>query len=102
MKNIRHLFKDKEYLLDEPEVEQLLDYCEQLQDESIDNKFEKEKNKELVLKEIIREISNSCSEIQKNQEEHERFGYDAPDYKTAVSNLKKYISNRCQEERIYL
>jgi uncharacterized tellurite resistance protein B-like protein len=101
MKNIRQLFKDKDYLLEEPEVEQLIAYCEELQDEVVEFKFEKGKSKEKVLLEIIREISNSCQDIQKQQLEHERFDYEAPDYRTAVLNLKKYLDDRCREERIY-
>ena len=101
MKNIRQLFKDKDYLLEEPEVEQLISYCEELQDEIVEFKFEKGKSKEKVLLEIIREISNSCQDIQKQQLEHERFNYEAPDYRNAVLNLKKYLDTRCREERIY-
>ncbi|MFZ4105221.1 hypothetical protein [Flavobacterium sp.] len=101
MKNIRQIFKDKDYLLKESEVEQLITYCEGLQDEIVEFKFEKEKSKEKVLLEIIREISNSCQDIQKQQHEHERFDYEAPDYRTAVLNLKKYLDDRCREERIY-
>ena len=101
MKNIRQLFKDKDYLLEEPEVEQLIYYCEELQDEIVEFKFEKGKSKEKVLLEIIREISNSCQDIQKQQLEHERFDYEAPDYRNAVLNLKKYLDDRCREERIY-
>ena len=41
MKQIRTIFKNKEYLLDEPEVEQLVEYCELLQDEIVEFKFEK-------------------------------------------------------------
>ncbi len=101
MKNIRQIFKDKDYLLEESEVEQLITYCEGLQDEIVEFKFEKEKSKEKVLLEIIREISNSCQDIQKQQNEHERFDYEAPDYRAAVLNLKKYLDDRCREERIY-
>ena len=38
MKSTREIFKTNPSLLDEPEVAQLLDYCEQLQDEIVKNK----------------------------------------------------------------
>ena len=102
MKNLREIFKNKFNLLDEPEVEELLDYCEQLQDEIVEFKFEKNKNKELVMLDMIREVIKGCNAIEKEQTEHERFGYDAPNYQETISNLKKYILNRCHEERIWL
>ena len=44
MKSIREIFKNKDYLLDEPEVEELMDYCEALQDEIVEFKFQKTNN----------------------------------------------------------
>jgi hypothetical protein len=102
MKSIRERFKDKKYLLDEPEVEKLLAYCEQLQDEIIEFKFEKEKNKELVMLDMIREVIKGCNAIEKEQTEHERFGFEAPNYQETISNLKNYILERCRDERIWL
>jgi hypothetical protein len=102
MKNIREIFKNKNYLLDEPEVEQLLDYCEQMQDEIVDFKFEKKENKELVMLDIIKEIVKGCNEIQKQQTESIRFGYESPNFEEAIANLKSYIQKRCHDERIYL
>ena len=102
MKNLREIFKNKSILLDEPEVEELLDYCVQLQDEIVEFKFEKNKNKELVMLDMIREVIKGCNAIEKEQTEHERFGYDAPNYQETISNLKRYILNRCHEERIWV
>ena len=102
MKNLRDIFKNKFNLLNEPEVEQLLDYCEQLQDEIVEFKFEKNKNKELVMLDMIREVIKGCNSIEKEQTEHQRFGYEAPNYQATISNLKTYILNRCHEERIWL
>ena len=102
MKNIRQLFKDKNYLLDEPEVEQLLDYCEKLQDEIVDFKFEKNKNKELIMLDMIKEVIKGCNAIEKEQKEHERFGYEAPNYQETISNLRSYILEICRINKIYL
>ena len=67
MKNIRNLFKDKDFLLDEPEVEELLDYCEQLQDEIVEFNYQKNNNKELAMKDMLTEILKACTEAQKQQ-----------------------------------
>jgi hypothetical protein len=102
MKNIRQLFNDKKYLLDETEVEQLLDYCEKLQDEIVDFKFEKNKNKELIMLDMIKEVIKGCNAIEKEQKEHERFGYEAPNYQETISNLRSYILGQCKDNQIYL
>jgi len=49
MKSTREIFKTNPSLLEEPEVAQLLDYCEQLQDEIVEFKFQKTNNKELAM-----------------------------------------------------
>jgi 6-phosphogluconate dehydrogenase len=102
MKNIRNLFKNKDFLLDEPEVEELIVYCEQLQDDIVEFKYQQTQNKELAMKDMLREIVKACSEAQKKQAEALRFGLEAPDFEAAVTNLKNYINERCNDERIYL
>lgn len=102
MKNIRELFKKNKDLLDEPEIELLIEYCEKLQDEIIDFKFEKNNNKELVMLDMLKEVIKGCNAIEKEQAEHERFGYEAPNYRETISNLKKYVLERCSDERIWL
>ncbi|MCI9846136.1 hypothetical protein [Flavobacterium pectinovorum] len=102
MKSVREIFKNKEYLLEEPEVTQLLDYCDELQDEIVEFKFQKINNKELAMLDMLREVIKGCNEIEKEQMEHQRFGYDAPDYQATISNLKNYIYERCRDEKIYL
>ena len=102
MKSTREIFKTNPSLLDEPEVAQLLDYCEQLQDEIVEFKFQKTNNKELAMLDMLKEVIKGCNAIQKEQMEHERFGFEAPAYQSTISNLKRYILKRCQDEKIYL
>lgn len=102
MKKPRDIFKNKPELLDEPEVETLLEYCESLEDELVDLKFERQDNKELVLLDMIKEVMKGCNALEKEQMEHERFGYEAPDYQETVSNLKSYIQEICRINKIYL
>lgn len=100
MKQIRTIFKNKEFLLEEPEVEQLIAYCEQLQDEIVEFKFEKSNDKQLVLLDMIREIVKACDDIQKQQTEFLRFGLEPPDFEAAVHHLKKYIAEICRINKI--
>ena len=102
MRSVREIFKNKEYLLDEPEVIKLVDYCEELQDEIVEFKFQKTSNKELAMLDMLKEVIKGCNAIQKEQMEHERFGYEAPDYQETISNLQRYILKRFQDEKIYL
>ena len=78
MKSVREIFRNKEYLLEEPEVMKLVDYCEELQDELVEFKFEKTDNKELALLDMIKEVIKGCNTIEREQMEHDRYGYGAP------------------------
>lgn len=102
MKSVREIFRNKEYLLDEPEVMKLVDYCEELQDDIVELKFQKTDNKELALLDMIKEVIKGCEAIEREQMEHERYGYDAPNYQETISNLKSYIYRRCRDEKIWL
>jgi hypothetical protein len=102
VKNKLDIFKKAQDLLDEPEVQELLAYCDRLEDELVDLKFEKTNNKELILLDMIREVIKGCNALEKEQLEHERFGYDAPSYAEAISNLKVFILGMCKDHKIYL
>lgn len=102
MKNKLEIFKNAKDLLDEPEVQELLDYCEDLEDQIVDFKFEKDKNKELILLDMIKEVVKGCNALEKEQMEHERFGYEAPNYQETITNLKRYILEICRNNQIYL
>ena len=79
-----------------------MDYCEQLQDEIVEFKFQKTDIKELAMLDMLKEVIKGCNSIEKEQLEHERFGFETPDYQETISNLKSYILKRCQDEKIYL
>jgi hypothetical protein len=102
MKSTREIFKSNPSLLDEPEVLKLLDYCAELQDEIVEFKFQKTDNKELAMLDMLKEVIKGCNAIEKEQAEHERFGFEAPNYQETISNLKRYIYGRCKDEKIYL
>ncbi len=102
MKNKLDIFKKAPDLLDEPEVQELLEYCERLEDELVDLKFDKEKSKELILLDMIKEVIKGCNALEKEQLEHERFGFEAPNYQDTIKNLKSYILEICRDNRIWL
>jgi len=88
--------------LEKLEVQELLGYCEQLEDELVDLRFEKEKNKELILLDMIKEVVKGCKTLEKEQIDHERFGYEVPNYPETISSLKNYILEICKNNKIYL
>lgn len=102
MKSVREIFRNKQHLLEEHEVEKLVEYCEELQDEIVEFKHQKTNNKELVMLDMLKEVIKGCNAIEKEQMEHERFGYEAPNYEATISNLKSYIYSRCRDEKIWL
>lgn len=102
MKNKQELFKNAPLLLDEPEVQQLLAYCESLEDELVEFKFEKSNNKELIMLDILKEVVKSCAAIQQQEMEHERFGYPLPDYSEAIRSLKSYIYEMNRNNKLRL
>lgn len=102
MKQIRNLFKNKDYLLNEPEVEQLIDYCESLQDEIVEFKFEKSNDKQRFMRDTIKEILFACNEIQKQQAEFVRFNFEPPNFEAGIQNLKNYINEVCKNNKIRL
>ena len=102
MKKPRELFKFKPHLLLETEVEQLLEYCEKLQDELVELKFEHNENKQLIMLDMLREIVKACEETDKQQKESLRFGLEPPDYEQSISNLKRFLIVRCRENGIWL
>ena len=96
------LFKNKDYLLDEPEINELITLCEQLQDEIVELEYQQSKSKELVLKEMLSDILKACEAIKKEGEEHKRFGFAPANFEEAIKNLESYIYVRCRDEKIYL
>ena len=102
MKSTREIFKNNPSLLEEPPIIELLDYCEKLESEIIEFKFEKSNSKELAMIDMLQEVIKGCKDLEKEQMEHDRFGYEAPQYREAILSLKKYILDRCRDEKIWL
>ncbi len=102
MKSIRKIFENNLELLENESVQELIEYCQELEGEVMDNKIIKHYDKEELMLDIIKEIYRSCVTIKKNNEEAKRFGFDEIDWKEAINNLEEYILKRCDDEKINL
>jgi hypothetical protein len=94
MKNINQIFKNNKHLMDEPEVMELIEYCQELEGDVMDVEINKQYDKEEVLLNIVKEIYSSCRQIIKDEEESVRFG-ETPrvDFEKSIINLKEYIED---------
>ena len=105
MKSIRQIFQFRKELLGEPEVQELVEYAQELEGLVMDKKIEDNYDKETILLGIIRDIYSSCNDTLKQDELHQRFPNDIEsigDYKDSIINLKRFISDMCRENRINL
>ena len=100
MKSIRQIFRFNPQLMDEPEVEELIEYCRELEGQVMENSLASNYNKEINVTDIVRDIHISCVEIIKQDED--RFNDEEIDYKQAIINLDKYIVKLCEEYKIIL
>jgi hypothetical protein len=92
MKNINQIFKNNTHLMDEPEVIELIEYCQELEGEVLEKKIEDTYSKEEIYLQILKEIYDSCDKTLTDDQLSERFK-ETPrvDFKEAVINLKKYM-----------
>lgn len=84
-------------------VEELIDYCQELEGEVMERKIEDNYNKEHVLRGMLKDIRTSINETLAEDEESIRFN-EIPrvDFKQAVINLKNFISQMCYTNNIML
>jgi hypothetical protein len=80
--------------MDEPEVMELIEYCQELEGDVLDVKINKQYDKEEILHNIVKEIYSSCRQLIKDEEESVRFG-ETPrvDFEKSIVNLKRYIED---------
>ncbi len=102
MKSINQIFKTNSTLMDEPEVMELVDYCRELEDKVVENNQIVDKT--VVLKQLISEISKSCSDLIEEDKKGERWvnDFERVDFKESIINLKEYITKYCFDNKIYL
>jgi len=93
MKSIGQIFKGNEHLMDLHPVEELIDYCQDLEGQILERKVEDTYNKEHMLKSMISDILLSCKEYDENKILQERYPdlYKKIDADDLVKNLMNYI-----------
>lgn len=105
MKSITQIFRNNRELLDVPEVQELIEYTQDLEGLVMDRKIDDNYDKEYILLGIIRDIYSSCKDTLEQDELHARFPNEVEpigDYKESLVNLKRFISEMCRENRINL
>jgi hypothetical protein len=93
MKNINQIFKTNTSLMDHPEVQELIEYCVDLEGQVVEKKIEDTYNKEEIYHQIIKDVYESCVKTLEDDMVAERFK-ETPrvDFKDAIVNLKKYLA----------
>lgn len=103
MKNINQIFKNNTSLIDHPEVDELIEYCRELEGKVIEKKIDDTYNKEEIYLQVLKDIYDSCDKTLTDDYFSERFK-ETPrvDFKEAVVNLKKYMDSISQMYRMNL
>ena len=93
MKNIRQLFKGEEYLMDFAPVDELIEYCRELEGQILERKVEDNYDKEHMLKSMLQDILTSCRDMEDTNQLADRYPgmYEKSDAESLVKNLKTYI-----------
>jgi len=92
MKNINQIFKNNKSLIDHPEVQDLIEYCVELEGQVLENKIDDTYNKEEIYLQILKDIYNSCCDTLTDNELAQRFKKQPKiDFEQSVINLKKYM-----------
>ena len=73
MKNINQLFRSNTKLMDEPEVQELIDYCRELEGKILERKIEDEYSKEQYYAQVFKDIYQSCNDTLNDDALAERF-----------------------------
>ena len=93
MKNIKQLFRGNLDLLEKPEVQELIEYTQELEGQLLERKIEDSYDKEHMLKSMLSDILSSCREYEENKILEDRYPelYEKVDADSLVKNLMDYI-----------
>ena len=93
MKNIKQLFRKNPDLLEKPEVQELIEYTQELEGQLLERKIEDSYDKEHMLKSMLSDILSSCREYEENKILEDRYPelYEKVDADSLVKNLMDYI-----------
>lgn len=104
MKNINQLFRRNPSLLDNPEIQELIIYVQELEGEVLDRKIDDNYDKEHMLKSMLSDILSSCREYEDNKILQDRYPdlYKNIDADTLVKNLMVYILDMNRKNNLKL
>lgn len=104
MKNINQLFRKNPSLLDNPEIQELIVYVQELEGEVLDRKIDDNYDKEHMLKSMLSDILSSCREYEDNKILQDRYPdlYKNIDADTLVKNLMVYILDMNRKNNLKL
>ena len=104
MKNINQLFRRNPSLLDNPEIQELIVYVQELEGEVLDRKIDDNYDKEHMLKSMLSDILSSCREYEDNKILQNRYPdlYKNIDADTLVKNLMVYILDMNRKNNLKL
>lgn len=93
MKNIKQLFSRRHDLLEKPEVQELIEYTQELEGQILERKVEDNYDKEHMLKSMLQDILSSCRDMEDTNQLAGRYPgmYEKIDSESLVKNLKTYI-----------
>ena len=79
--------------MDQPEVIELIEYCQKLEGEVLEKKIDNTYNKDHMLKTMLSDILSSCREYEENKILKDRYPelYNELDANSLVKNLMDYI-----------
>jgi len=73
MKSIGQIFRSNRQLMDEPEVQELIEYCRELEGQVMDRKIDDNYDKEHVLRSMLKDIRTGIDDTLNEDEESIRF-----------------------------
>jgi len=79
MKSINQIFASNPELREAPEVKELIEYCQELEGQVIESTQASQFSFEDKLASLVRDIFTSIKDIEREEQEHQRFDFDKPD-----------------------
>jgi len=106
MKSINQIFKNNKHLLEYEEVQNLIKYTEELEDEIVESNNSKIYSKEELLIELVTEIKSSIDSFLDDEKEYEKLKerypeFEKPDFREGMINLKKYLNEWSKNNRFF-
>jgi HPt (histidine-containing phosphotransfer) domain-containing protein len=102
MKSINQILQNDKELLNNPLVQELINYCTELEDSVIEYKQKEQNSFENTLIELVNELNDSVNQILIDDEEYRRFKeIDPVDFKNAIINLQTYLREFSRINKFY-